>query len=164
VNSEVFVVGVTDLVGGWTAAEFFTGLGEIQESVSPGVTTPGTYPDFVDIACTAAGVLTVFGSIVATTGGAYFKWVVGAPPSPYTITNESIVGVDTTAGPGTVELPAGLGAADAGRIITVKYEAGGNPVTVDGNGVNIDGAANTPLAFLYESVDVYWDGAQWFTK
>ncbi len=164
VNSEVFVVGVTDLVGGWTAAEFFTGLGEIQESVSPGVCWPGTYPDFVDIACTAAGVLTVFGSIVATAGGAYFKWVVGAPPSPYTITNESIVGVDTTAGPGTVELPAGLGAADVGRIITVKYEAGGNPVTVDGNGVNIDGAANTPLAFLYESVDVYWDGAQWFTK
>lgn len=167
-NSEIFVVGVTALIasGGppYTSADFFTGLGEIQQSVAA-VTTPGDYPDFVDIACTAAGVLTVFGTIVAGGGGfSYGPWVVGAPASPFTITTEDILGVDTGAGPGTVLLPAGLGAPDAGKVITVKYEAGGNAVTVDGNGVNIDGAATTPLAFLYESVDVYWNGVQWFTK
>jgi hypothetical protein len=164
VNSEIFVVGVSDL-GGGTSAAWFTELGEIQESVVA-VTTKGTYPTFVDIECTSAGVLTVYGTITATGGTAlnYYNWVVGAPASPYTFTTEDIIGVDTGAGAGTVRLPAVPVAADIGRIRTVKYEAGGNPVTVDGNGNNIDGAATTPLAFLYESVDVYWNGTQWFTK
>lgn len=163
-NAEIFVVGVTDLSGG-TSAGFFTELGEIQQSVA-NVTVQGDYPDYVDIACTASGVLTVYGSL-ASTGSAYFGWVVGAPASPLpeaTTVQYGIIGVDTTTGPGTVELPSSFGVGDAGREITVKYEAGGNAVTVDGNGADIDGAATTPLALLYESVTVYWSGTQWFSK
>jgi hypothetical protein len=163
VNSEVFVVGVSNL-GGGTSVQFFNELGEIQESVAPGVTTQGDYPDYVELECTTSGELTVHGTIIASFQKTYYNWVVGAPASPLAHGGEGIVGVDTTAGPGTVDLPALGGVGDAGKEFTIKYEAGGNPVTVNGNVANIDGAATVVLNVLYQSVTVYWGGAQWFIK
>ena len=167
VNSEIFVVGVTDLSGG-TAAAWFAELGDIQESVAA-VTTAGTYPDFVDIGCTAAGVLTIYGTLVVAGGIAenYAQWVIPAGPGPhiYTVTTEQIIGVDSTNNTGTVDLPV-WGAGEIGKSITVKGEAGlpANAITVNGNGPNIDGGLTTNLTIAFESVTVYWNGVQWFTR
>jgi len=167
INSELVVLGAGQISAG-TENDFFNDLGELRPSV--GATyTKGTYPEYVDLECTANGELTVHGVIAGVGGGGgapvddYAQWVIpGGGPFTYTITTESLIGVDSTASGGDVFLPNPQPAV--GTNITVKLEAGGNPVNLDGNGSNIDGAASTPIAILYESVTVYWNGTQWFTK
>lgn len=164
VNSEIFVVGVSALSGG-TAPGFLTELGEIEVSVDPTVVTQGTYPDYVDFYCSAPGVLTVNGMVVSTaTQESYLNWVVGTPASPLAHSGQSIIGVNTTAGVGQVNLPGGFGVGDVGRTFTIKWEAGANVLTVSGNGANIDGGASVVMASLYQSLTVYWGGTQWFIR
>lgn len=75
---------------------------------------------------------------------------------------DHIVLVDSTDDVVTVTLPA---APAAGTIYQIK-DAGGmaetNPITIDGNGNNIDGAASFEMGVDYQSASVIFDGAAWF--
>jgi len=62
--------------------------------------------------------------------------------TPFTITTESAVFMDATAGVKTVKLPP----LRSGLLIFIKkFDTSGNVVTVDGNGSNIDGSATDSI-------------------
>lgn len=81
---------------------------------------------------------------------------------PYLTANGEFVEADATAGPVTVALPP---AALAGERITVKkMDATANAVTVNGNGLNIDGAATYPLPGQWNVVTVVRGTTQWLIE
>lgn len=73
------------------------------------------------------------------------------------------VNVNAAAGVLTMFLPVDIAGETFGyEYVIKKVDASGNPVTVDGNGVNIDGGATFPLAAQYDFIRVKRDLTQWW--
>lgn len=76
---------------------------------------------------------------------------------------DAIIGVTDTSAPRTITLPnAGLSVAQE---FTIKDESGGasiNPITLDGNGFDIDSAGTTDITSDYGSLTVYFNGSKYF--
>jgi hypothetical protein len=88
-------------------------------------------------------------------------------PATKTITEDYTPGIgnysilaDTTAGAIVVTLPPP--AQFYCCVFIVKKIAGGNNLTVDGDGVNIDGAGTLALNTLYNYAGFQSDGTQWW--
>ncbi len=82
------------------------------------------------------------------------------------LVTDSIVGVTSNAAARTVTMPnSGM---TVGQVWTIKDEAGtaqsANNITVSGNGVNIDGAATFVINTNFGSIDLYWNGTQFFAS
>jgi hypothetical protein len=79
------------------------------------------------------------------------------------LNTDAIIGVSSTAAPRTITMPnTGL---ITGQRWTVKDESGGaqtNNITISGNGKNIDGSATYVINTNYGSVDIYYNGTQFF--
>lgn len=67
---------------------------------------------------------------------------------------------DATSAAFDLDLPASPVAGD--HFVAMKTDAGGNAVTLDGNGNDINGSSSTALASQYDSVHVAFDGTEWF--
>jgi hypothetical protein len=79
------------------------------------------------------------------------------------LNTDAIVGVSSTAAPRTLTMPAS--SLVTGQRWTFKDESGGaaaNNITISGNGKNIDGAATYVITTNYGSVDVYYNGSQFY--
>ena len=113
-------------------------------------------------------------SAISTTNVGGIIQKVGAPAYQYKATatsysvlsTDSIIGVTSNASARTITLPnSGL---TVGQCFTVKDEAGtaasANNITISGNGANIDGAATYVITTNYGSVDIYWNGTQFYLK
>jgi len=152
-TSKVGVNASLVYVGDSVAGLLNTDLGELR--VGSGATwTAGTYPNFVEIACTATGVLTVYGSVVATVLGVGYYNMTAVEISPYVVgAGIGTVGVDTGGPPRVVDLPP---APVLGQTVTVKDETGGAPVTVNGNGFLIDGVPFVATIAPLESFTMYF--------
>jgi len=74
---------------------------------------------------------------------------------------DTVILCDATTAAFTVTLPTAVG--NSGKLFFVKKtDAGGNAVTIDGNGAEtIDGAATKALAAQYDSVTIVSDGTNW---
>ncbi len=81
----------------------------------------------------------------------------------YTLTeSDHYVSVDATAGAVTITLPASASTRVGKRYTVNKIDAGGNAVTVDGNGAEtIEGSANVSLATQWSKVTVVNNGTSW---
>jgi hypothetical protein len=111
---------------------------------------------------------------ISTTTQKGLVYQVGAPAFNYVATAVSlaltsancIVGVTSNAAARTITLPNSNMAK--GQVFTVKDEAGtaasANAITVSGNGANIDGASTYVINQNFASVDIYWNGTQFFVK
>jgi len=74
------------------------------------------------------------------------------------------VGVDTSAGPVSLTIPA-ASTATVGQTYLLKDEGGNastNIITINTAGGNIDGNSNTLLNSSYGAVALYTDGSDWF--
>lgn len=141
-------------------------------------TNSGIYfvPNEVDITVMGSQSLRVGASAVITvtqlqleagldiiSGG--MSWTYTATATSLALNNtEIIIGVTSTAAARTITLPnTGL---VAGQRFVVKDESGAaatNNITISGNGANIDGAATKLISTNYGSVDLYFNGTNWFT-
>lgn len=79
------------------------------------------------------------------------------------LNTDAIVGVSSTAAPRTLTMPN----SDliTGQVWTFKDESGGaatNNITVNGNGLNIDGAATYAITTNYGAVSIYYNGSNFF--
>lgn len=63
--------------------------------------------------------------------------------------------VDASGGAVTVLLPS------SGYVNVKKVDAGGNAVTIDGNGLLIDGLATKTISTPQQSVTLHGDGTSW---
>lgn len=80
------------------------------------------------------------------------------------LNTDYVIGVTSTATPRTITMPAAAALAER-KMWVIKDESGGcatNNITISGNGVNIDGSSTKILNINYGSVDVYWNGTQFF--
>lgn len=86
--------------------------------------------------------------------------VTATTTTPYTISStEDHIDMDATAGAKIVKLPA---SPVTGREVSVaKTDAGGNAVTVNGNGKNINGAGTSVLSAQYDSEVYLYTGTEW---
>jgi len=152
---------------------------KIQRFTGGDITTSGTNTDILNI--TRIGGVTV--DFSALTSGYILKYngvnVIWAPDlpldsirvartpvnfagSPFTATNaQHLLGVDTSGGAITINLPAGT----ADKTFIIKDETGNastNNVTIDGDlAETIDGAATLVLNSPYSAVMLYWNLTQW---
>lgn len=72
-----------------------------------------------------------------------------------------MVDVDSTASPITVFLPLN---PEFGTLISIKDAAGtssGNPITINGNGKNIDGSSAFIIAVPYEAFSFWYNNIEW---
>lgn len=72
-----------------------------------------------------------------------------------------MVDVDSTAGAITVFLPLN---PEFGTLISIKDTAGtssGNPITINGNGKNIDGSSAFIIAVPYEAFSFWYNNTEW---
>ena len=68
-----------------------------------------------------------------------------------------------SSGDTTVTLPPVISALERRKVYTVKkVDTGGTTTTVNGGGVNIDGAASVAIATQYDRVRVVSDGTQFW--
>lgn len=75
---------------------------------------------------------------------------------------DAIIGVTSTAAPRTITMPL---TPTTGQIWTIKDESGGaaaNNITVSGNGRNIDGSSTFIINTNYGSIEVYFNGVNFF--
>lgn len=81
--------------------------------------------------------------------------------SDYTIVgSDYLILVDTTSGVVTITLP--LAKKHENQEFVIKKTAGGNNVTVDGNGSEtIDGSATQTISTQYDFIKVHSDGSNW---
>lgn len=96
-------------------------------------------------------------------GAPAYKYVTTAISYPVLAT-DSIIGVTDNSATRTITMPnSGM---TQGQRFTVKDQAGtaqsANNITVSGNGVNIDGSATYVINTNYGSVDLYWNGSNFF--
>lgn len=75
------------------------------------------------------------------------------------VTTEDYVDVDATSGAVTIDLPASP--VEGHEYVIRKSDGGGNAVTVDGNGKNIDGSATASLSSQYDRIRVSYNGTEW---
>lgn len=69
--------------------------------------------------------------------------------------------VNSTSGNITITLPTAAG--NANRVYVIKkIDASGNTVTIDGNGVNIDGAATKVISTQWAGATVHCNGGGWY--
>jgi len=107
---------------------------------------------------------------VTTQNGQVFK--VGAPAYKYVSTaisyavlsTDAIIGVTDNSSARTITMPnSGMA---IGQRWSVKDQAGtaasANNITISGNGANIDGAATYVINTNFGSVDLYWNGSNFF--
>ena len=80
-------------------------------------------------------------------------------PGPYAAKAGDLVEADATGGAFDVNLPPG--AALGSRVTIDKIDSSINIVTVNGNGLNISGAATFTLNSQYDSLTVVRGTAQW---
>lgn len=76
---------------------------------------------------------------------------------------DAIVGISNTGAPRTITMPAIN--VNTGQRWTIKDESGGagtNNITVSGNGFNIDGAATKVINTNFGSLDIYFNGSNYF--
>lgn len=73
---------------------------------------------------------------------------------------QSIVLVDSTAG--VIALTLNNASYLPGKRFFIKYSAGGNNITITPSSGNIDGGALFTLSTLYESIEVYFDGTDYW--
>lgn len=107
-----------------------------------------------------------------TSGDAWNVTTVDNTNSPYTIRhiNDGILKCDATTGNRSMTLPDTSFAADpffpSGRIFVIhKVDTSANTCTIVAGGATmIDGSATYVLTQPFESVTVYWDGANWPTS
>lgn len=84
--------------------------------------------------------------------------------------NDYIIGIDNTAAPRTVTLPTASttgAAANTGKIYIIKDQSGGaasNNITVQPTSGTIDGVASIVIDANYGEVQVYSDGAAWYSS
>lgn len=86
--------------------------------------------------------------------------------SPYTaLLTDNIIGVDTSGGPITVDLPAAA-TAGLGKLYIIKDEAGNaaaNNITIDPSGLElIDGGLTFPIAVNDGAAAIYCTSSAWF--
>lgn len=106
--------------------------------------TAGTPP----VASSIAG-----GQII--TSGASVAITASATALTYVLVNKT-VGSATT-----LFLPTSRIAFQVFRIKDGKGDASSNVITIDGNGVNIDGGTQVFVFQDYGEIDVWWDGTKW---
>jgi len=75
-------------------------------------------------------------------------------------TDENVL-CDTSGGAFIVTLPA---APEDGRVYTVILETAGNPLTIAGNGKNINGSASIVFSTAGDAVQMIYNGTQWNLK
>lgn len=109
-------------------------------------------------AITASGVQTLVLNIIDSLTG---LWNNVSKTAAYTATDDDVwIRVDTTGGAVTITLPTA--ASIAGRYYIVQKIAGGNNVTVDGDGAEtINGAANKTISTQWAALLVISDGTNW---
>jgi len=89
----------------------------------------------------------------------YFSPNVVPVTSNYIASNGDIVLADASGGAITVTLPS----PQANAIVNVKkIDSSTNPITIDGNGANIDGEASIQITTQYESYTLVSDGSNWW--
>lgn len=117
---------------------------------------------YIDIALTTPRPGPTFSQAVVGTGQLIEQYV--ATPISYQVLNtDAIIGVTSTAAARTITMPAS--SLVTGQRWTVKDESGGaatNNITVNGNGKNIDGAATYVINTNFGSVDIYYNGSNFF--
>jgi hypothetical protein len=110
---------------------------------------------------TIAGATTITGSITLN-GGLIEKRTATAISYTVLVTDVIVAVTDTTAAR-TITMPnSGL---VSGQRWTIKDESGGaatHAITIAGNGANIDGVANQIINTNYGSVDIYYNGTNFF--
>lgn len=87
---------------------------------------------------------------------------IGVAANYQVLPTDAIVGVTSTASPITITLP---GAYFVGQNWTIKDESGGaatNNITIACGSHTIDGASTYVMTNNYESVDIYWNGTQFY--
>lgn len=97
-------------------------------------------------------------------GGAQHGNPVTVSSSPYNATkNSSIIGVDTTGGAITVNLPDDSGDGQKITVQDVGGNASVNAITIAAsNPPTINGAASVQITTNYGRLDIYFDGTNFF--
>lgn len=106
---------------------------------------------------------TIVNNILAPLGGFAPSYTATAVSLAMTNTMYT-VGVTSTAAARTITLP-NPASLNTGQKFTVKDEsgaAGTNNITISGNGANIDGAATKVISTNFGSVDLYFNGTNFF--
>jgi hypothetical protein len=111
---------------------------------------------------TISPIFSVMGTLQMT--GGLIKNYRATAISTNVLITDCIIGITSDAAARTMTMPnAGM---IAGQEWTFKDEAGAassHNITISGNGVNIDGAANLVITTNYGSVTIYWNGSQFFS-
>ena len=101
--------------------------------------------------------------IVVTGGGKFFLNYTPTAISYVVLVTDAIIGVTSTAAPRTITMPnAGM---TAGQLWIIKDEslaAGVNNITISGNGSLIDGLASQSISSSGGSMQIYWNGTNFF--
>jgi len=95
------------------------------------------------------------------------QFVVGAfqavnPAGDYTVLNSDYYVGATTSAARAITLPASPIIGETHRVKDITGTGAANNITISGNGHNIDGAASFVINTNYGSVDVYYNGTNWF--
>jgi molybdopterin converting factor small subunit len=85
---------------------------------------------------------------------------IASPITTYSAGDEVAIFADASGGGFDVDLPASPTTGDTYCI--KKADTGAGIVRVDGNGNNIDGSATQSLSSAYDSIQIVFDGTEWF--
>lgn len=166
VNSEIYFI--QDDQGG----ALNTALGDF--SIGAGaVFTPGTFPEVAGLACTGANQLTVYddlvvtgtisGTVISTPASfQYNRVTVNNAASPYAVLDDDhYIGVLSSTGVVTINLPTTVSGATDGREIVIKDEDGNantNNITISAGAGQIEGSASVILTNDYASITLVCNG------
>lgn len=101
-------------------------------------------------------------TITASTVTAMHPSVSTLKTSNYTVLiTDYVIGIGTLAGSITITLPASPASGDQYIVKDVNGSAGTYPVTVAGNGANIDGSSTFKLSQNYAAYTFLYTGSQW---
>jgi len=143
-----------------------------SNGVTAAPTTGAVIVSGVNATTTTVGVASFSSANFAVSGAGQVTLASQVFNRPYTATaidyqvliTDATIGVTSTAAPRTITMP--LAGMTAGQSWTIKDESGGaqtnNNITVNGNGLNIDGAATTVININYGSVTRYYSGTAFF--
>jgi hypothetical protein len=160
-NADVYFV--QDSVGN----SLNTALGDFSIG-SGAVFAAGTFPQQAGLACTGADELTVYDNLVVTGSASssvvvFNRKTITNADSPYTVLDtDHYIGVDSTGGAVTIDLPTTSTGAVDGRELIIKDEGGDaavNNIDIDvAGGALIDGGVTLSLTSDFASVSMVANG------
>lgn len=89
---------------------------------------------------------------------------VSVSSTPYAALLTDDVIIVNVSGPSVVNMPANPAKWQMWRIIDVSGNASTNPITINGNGKNINGGASVSLSTDYGGLSVIYDGTQFIAN